>query len=61
MRTHLLAIFIAVGAALFVYGVSGLKLDFKGDVLSGWNDQDRIAITLGAVMIIWAFTERRLN
>ena len=61
MRKHLLAMFVGVGIALFVHGFFGLKLDYKGDVLSGWNDSDRIIMAFGALMAVWAFIEHRSN
>jgi len=60
MRKHLLAVVIAVGVALVVFGLSGLKLDYSHDaVLSGWNDQNRIAMVIGAAIIAWTFMESR--
>jgi hypothetical protein len=61
MRKHLLAIAIAVGAALFILGLSDLKVDFKGDVLSRWNPTDQLTMAAGALIAIWAFIEYQLN
>jgi len=58
VRKHLPAVLISVGSLLFSHGLTGLKLDYKGDVLSGWYPQESFCFVLTVHLI--AFLQRFL-